>query len=193
MANENVTRIEGSLLVGVASAMAGVIVTAGIALYIAGNLTVAGNITVTGQVNQSGSIVPLVGAVQFSEVNEYASGAIAITNPVDEALLCDSFVIDVTTAANPATLVDVYVGTGSVAQIQKDTTGSILLFNNLSLTTGTKTSSGSGLVHGDGSRKFFKLAPSSSTTGTKTINVVSQNQTGATVVGTYNVNCYRTQ
>ena len=142
-----------------------------------------------GYLVQSGSEIVLFGSLTLSEVNGYASGSLAITNPLSDPLLCEAPVFDVTTASNPATTVDVYAATGSVGQMGPNITGSILLQNNMQLGAMTSTLSGTGLFDAGGKAKHFKLFPTTTTTQPNRINITSDSQVGASLVGTYSVPC----
>lgn len=148
--------------------------------------------------NQSGALVPIYGNLTFSEVNGFASGALAIENPTTDEILCDALYFDVTrnhlTAGNQIKL-DVYAGTGSINEITSPArgtkTGSTLIQNNWTTSTGSY-SLGTGSVlapHGP-----LKLYGNTDTTQVNQINVVSIAQSGSVntgFTGTYHLNCWR--
>lgn len=150
MANENVTKVEGSLLVGLGSAIAGVVVATGVSLYITGTTQleiakVSTSLT-TPVVYSTGGLMPVVASL--SEDNFAGHGVVdgsgsgwSIQNPYSEKVLCKGVTINVTTAAAPTTRVDVSRGTGALT-VAGVTSGSTL-FDNLVLNAAVHVASGS--------------------------------------------------
>lgn len=138
----------------------------------------------------SGSTINLFGALTLTEVNGYSSGALAITNPLNDPILCEAPVFDVTTASNPNTRIDVYGGTGSIGTMGLNRSGSLVLQDNMGLGAGVMTLSGTGLFDTGGKGKLYKLFPTSNTSQVNRINIVSDAQSGASLVGTYLVRCH---
>lgn len=151
----------------------------------------------TGRLVQSGGLLPIQGALTLSESNGMTSGAsgvLVIDNPTEETLLCNGFVLDITTDSSPTTYFDAYIGTGAISYGPRgNNTGSLVLFDNQYTGATTLTATGSAVMTESGSLKWFKLGPASSTTIPNQINVVSLNQTGSNLVGHYHVNCYYTE
>ncbi len=159
-----------------------------------------GMTNIMGQINSSGGLVKMTGPITFTEVNGYASGTLVIENPTAEPLLCNGMYFDITTdhlrAGSNNVLLDIYAGTGSineaVSPVRGSGCGSVIIANNWTTATGSVSFSGSVLT----SRGLFKLYGNTDITRVNQINVVSLAQTGGVVgalVGTYNVNCYRTK
>jgi len=154
---------------------------------------------IMGQINSSGGLVKITGDLAFSEVHGHASGALVIENPTTESILCNAMYLDITKnhlrpSGNNMQL-DVYAGTGSINEsaspVTGNGTGSVIIANNWTTATGSVSLSGSVLT----SRGVFKLYGNTETTKVNQINVISLAQTGGiagALVGTYNVNCYRT-
>lgn len=142
-------------------------------------------VTTTEVVYGSGGVLPLLTPITLTEVNGSASGTFAFQNPYDFTLLCDIPVIDITTAASPITRVDVYVGTGSLAQTGG--TGANLADNfNLGV-TGTFALTGSSIVN---LGEKFKLFPYGTTASNTHINLVSRHGTGAGLVANLFTSCF---
>lgn len=139
-------------------------------------------------IRSSGGLIPISGSLSLSEVHGAASGALSIQNPIAKRLLCDQMILDVTTAANPTTIVDVGTATGAVAI---GTSSGTNLFNNLSLAAGTYTATGSALVRylsGSYITNAFALDAAGGTNDY--IQIKSLTGTGQSLVGTYHLRCY---
>jgi hypothetical protein len=152
----------------------------------------SGVTNIVGQINSSGGLVPISGSLEFTEINKFASGSLAIENPTTERILCDSMYFNVTTAPTYTTKIDVYAGTGSINEavsVRGYGSGSVAIADNYTLASGVASLTGSIL----GTRGGFILNSNDSTTTVNQINVVTLDGSGSGLVGTYNVNCYRTQ
>jgi hypothetical protein len=167
-------------------------VTVGTNLLIVKGTTSTVRVESTGVIVASGGLLPIEGNLTLTEVNQYASGALSITNPYDETLLCENFVLDITTNSSPPSNLDIYLATGALASNGKrgSNTGSTIVMNNWPTLAGLFTASGSGIVDSVSNPKFFKLYGSSSTTNVNRINIVSLNQTGSLLAGTYHLYCH---
>lgn len=155
--------------------------------------------------NSSGGAINLIGPLTFAEVPGHSSGAVVLENSINEPILCNSVVLDVLTMTG-TTKIDIYAGTGSIAESSDHKgagTGSTLIANDWTITTGTHTMTGSGISYNESGSaliaglrihipKFFKLYGNSSSSSINQINVnASGNGSGQLVTGTIAATCIR--
>lgn len=132
----------------------------------------------------SGALLPVDGTITLTEVGGVASGTYALQNPYDKTLLCDLPTIDITTAADSSTIVDISVQTGSLAQAGSG----VNLADNFDLSrTGTITLTGGTLASAG---EKFKLFPYNTTASNTHIVFTSRNQTGANLAAQVHTACY---
>ena len=136
-----------------------------------------------------GQRTQLYGDLTLAEIEGVASGALVITNPFDYYLLCDDIIVNVDTTATPTTKADVYFSTGSVTTLSQITSTGSNIKANYKFAAGLATMSGSALTSTYTHGGKFILAPSSSTTETKSVVFFSSTGTGQHLVGQYKIPC----
>lgn len=162
-------------------------------MYIAGDAEVTGTLTTRGNIIYTGALIPIRQAVTLSEVDGYASGSIAITNPVNKNLYCNNFAMDIERNSSPQSLIDINIGTGAVGTMGKIAqTGSTArtIANNYPTVLGMVTFTGASLLDSGGKQRGIELAASGSGTGLKVINITSDLQTGSLLEAYFMANCY---
>lgn len=176
------SRLKNALQIGSAALLT---FATGTSMYVVGNTVMQGDTRITGTV-QVGSLTQSGGLVALRR-DLSGSGQFAIQNPTSVPLKCTAPTINVTTAASPATRVDIDVAVAGNSGVPQNSTGS--LFNDVILSsTGLKTATGSAVSTADG-QVYFRLDAaggiydyiySRGTTGT-----------GQGLVGSFHTECYR--